>query len=127
MPRLSEKGLVILSIWAGAIVMGMITFLGKDVIGIWEFVHGITYVGCASGATISIVEKWGSSPPVEAVEQAARGKAKRSDLTLVERLVDSLSEEEMHALRERLSIAELGSTELGADGELVAARADRRN
>lgn len=137
MPRLSEKGLIVAFIWAGTIFMSMITFIGKDTIGLWEFILGVCYIGCASGATISIVEKWGNNASVESVDQASRGKAKRSDMALIERLVGSLTVEEMQALRERISADDTldershSSTKLGpefgADGELVSARSSRRN
>ncbi|MCC7207327.1 MAG: hypothetical protein IT323_08475 [Anaerolineae bacterium] len=47
---------------------------------------------------------------------AANPKAKRSDLALVDRLIDSMSDSELDALRQRL---EQSGSALGADGELT--------
>lgn len=47
---------------------------------------------------------------------AADPKAKRSDLALVDRLIESMSDSELEALRRRL---DQGGSAIGADGELL--------
>ncbi len=55
--------------------------------------------------------------------EQVRGKAKRSDTALIERLIDSMSDEELAALRRRLVG---GMSTIGDDGEIVPLDQPRR-
>lgn len=55
-------------------------------------------------------------PAREEGRTVASPKAKRSDMALVDRLIDSMSDSELDALRQRL---ERGGSSLDADGELL--------
>ncbi len=73
-------------------------------------------------ATAMIMRAGGpSSEPIE--REQIRGKAKRSDTALIERLIDSMSDEELAALRRRL-IGEMST--IGDDGEIVPLDQPRR-
>ncbi len=73
-------------------------------------------------ATYMITRSGGqSSEPIE--REQARGKAKRSDTALIERLIDSMSDEELAALRQRLVG---GMSTIGDDGEIVPLDQPRR-
>ncbi len=73
-------------------------------------------------ATFMITRAKGpDSEPME--REQTRWKAKRSDTALIERLIDSMSDEELAALRQRL-IGDLST--IGDDGEIVPLNQARR-
>ncbi len=62
-----------------------------------------------------------TSEPLE--REQYRGKTKRSDTALIERLIDSMSDEELASLRQRLVG---GMSTIGDDGEIVPLDQPRR-
>ncbi len=84
-----------------------------------ETLFGIAMMLAAGVASygIAISARVEESLPTS-VRQSRLPKAKTSDMALAERLIDSMSDEEIAALRRRLMLDD--STRMGDDGELIS-------
>jgi hypothetical protein len=98
----------------------MAIILNNVPLDFWSAIAIVGVIGVSFGATMGIttgVKTIEEQPRIDA--RAASNdwrKAKNSDSALVDRLIDTMSDEELAALRRRLSA---GGTTVGEDGELV--------
>jgi len=113
-----DKLRALVLMWMMAFFISLTLFVGKDMINLGEAVLGFLLFAGLIGGTIAI----STSPAApETVQQRDRSiqesaKLKREDTQLIDRLVESMDEDERAALMRRLSIPDDYS--LSDDGEL---------
>ncbi len=114
----------LMAVWVALVLLlgVVIVFMSSSSVA-WAAVSlGAMLMVVALLATFMITRAKGpTSEPLEREEY--RGKAKRSDTALVERLIDSMSDDELAAFRERLMG---GMSTMGDDGEIVPLDRPRR-
>lgn len=102
-----DKLRALVLVWAAVIIICMVTFLGKSTIGIGEGVLGFFYMVFGTAISIAITE---SKPATEADTQSSatreKSKLKRESTTLIDRLVESMDDDERAALLQRLGAGE---------------------
>lgn len=113
-----DKLKAMLLIWGAAIILSVILFSDKPVIGLGEGVLGFLLFAGLIGGTIAISQADDTTPnreqkPLVSVESE---KLKREDTHLIDRLVESMDDDERAALLRRLGVPEEFS--LADDGEL---------
>ncbi len=118
-------------VWGVFLALTTMTILNFAQMGFWGPVWLIVLAMATFGATGLIVTRdhhtnddTNFRPGMQNMN--GQGKAKRSDLALVDRLVASMSDEELAALRERLTDERTAGdkvddtiTSVGDDGEIV--------
>jgi hypothetical protein len=130
MPRKGEtmtskdKSNVVIAMWVITTILSLAVVIDRP-INEWVVLTMVALVGAAMVGSIAIttgVRTVEDSSPRQRTQ--ALGKAKNSDMALVDRLIESMSEEELAALRQRLGVEE--RLALGDDGELVEMGAGRK-
>lgn len=112
----THKTGVIVVMWIAAMVMmGMITNTNPDM-GAGAVILAIFIFLGVIGGTIAISQASTVREDGDRANVSGRSKLKNADAALVDRLIDTMSDEELAALRRRLGDHELG---IGDDGELV--------
>ncbi|HLY29203.1 MAG TPA: hypothetical protein VKQ72_22850 [Aggregatilineales bacterium] len=104
-------------VWGVFLVLAFFSLL-RGPMGFWDAVWGITLVLATFGVSAFImgVHRADAEPGYSDRDTHSQGKAKHSDLALVERLVESMSDEELAALRQRLTDQHMS---VGDDGEMI--------
>lgn len=111
----THKTGTIIVLWiAGLVMMGMLT---NNEINVGSVILGVFVFAGVIGSTIAITQSAAAAESAEPVAMRGRSKMKNSDAALVDRLIDSMSEEELSALRRRLGDEAMT---VGDDGELVS-------
>jgi len=117
-----DKAAVIIVMWLIAAALSLLVLLGSISRGLeaWPALLVMVLIGSAVGGSIAITTgtKTVETPTREARTPRMTGKAKTSDMTLADRLIDSMSDEEIAALRRRLSHE--NGAQVGDDGEVVS-------
>ncbi len=113
-----DKAVVIIVMWMIAAALSFFTLVGRSMDG-WVALIVIGLIGSAVGGSIAITT--GTQTVVEPSREQridSSGKAKTSDMSLVDRMIDSMSDEEIATLRRRLALD--NNTHMGDDGELLS-------
>ncbi|MCA9903762.1 MAG: hypothetical protein KC547_07900 [Anaerolineae bacterium] len=113
-----DKAAVIIVMWMIAAVLSFFTLVGRSMDG-WVALIVIGLIGSAVGGSVAITA--GTQTVVEPSREHhvhSSGKAKTSDMSLVDRMIDSMSDEEIAVLRRRLALD--NNTHMGDDGELLS-------
>ncbi len=114
-----DKAAVVIVMWTIGFALSLIALIGRP-IDLWNALLVMAVIGSAVGGSIAITTgiKTIEQPRAEQAEQpASRGKAKNEDMGLADRLIASMTDEEIAALRRRL--IESASVAVSDDGELV--------
>ncbi len=112
----SHKTSTIAVMWiSAAVMMGMITTNNPDMGAGAVILSVLVFLGVVS-ATIAITQAGVVGDNGSNAKAGGQSKIKNSDSALVDRLLDSMSEEELAVLRRRLGDEALA---VGDDGELV--------
>ena len=112
-----DKAAVVIVMWLIGFALSLIALVGRD-IDIWNSLLVMAVIGAAVGGSIAITTgtKTIEQPRAERDAQpASRSKAKNEDMGLADRLIASMTDDEIAALRRRL----IDAAGIGADGELV--------
>ncbi len=106
----------LIAVWIACFLMALTIAIFAGALEGWAVVSlgGMLMIMTLLGTFMITRSGGASSAPIEREE--IRGKAKRSDTALIERLIDSMSDEELAALRRRL-IGEAPT--IGDDGEII--------
>jgi hypothetical protein len=112
-----DKAAVVIVMWLIGFGLSLIALVGRP-IDIWNALLVMAVIGSAVGGSIAITTgtKTIEQPRAERDAQpASRSKAKNEDMGLADRLIASMTDEEIAALRRRL----IDAASIGDDGELV--------
>ncbi|MCL4248369.1 MAG: hypothetical protein KJ065_09505 [Anaerolineae bacterium] len=113
-----DKAVVIIVMWMIAAALSFFTLVGRSMDG-WVALIVIGLIGSAVGGSIAITA--GTQTVVEPSREQridSSRKAKTSDMSLVDRMIDSMSDEEIATLRRRLTLD--NNTHMGDDGEVLS-------
>ncbi|MCC6613910.1 MAG: hypothetical protein IT320_10560 [Anaerolineae bacterium] len=116
-----DKAAVIIVMWLIAAALSVFVLLGSISRGIdgWSALLVMTLIGSAVGGSIAMTTGTKTvEPPTREQRSSSLGKAKTSDMALADRLIDSMSDDEIAALRRRL-MSERGA-HVGDDGEVIS-------
>ena len=112
----NHKTGVIVVMWIAAMVMmGVITNNNPEM-GAGAVILAIFILLSVIGGTIAISQADTIRENGEQARASGRGKLKNGETALMDRLIDSMNEEELAALRRRLGDGEM---RIGDDGEMV--------
>ncbi len=106
-------------IWAAFAVATTVTFFGNSPDVITLFL-GLIYGAAAAGSTVAVM-----LAPMEGISAAQMAQASKQKRGNVERLLNSLNEDELDHLRERLSVDD-GDGEMVSLDHLMRERRERR-
>ncbi|MDX2137799.1 MAG: hypothetical protein SF123_06860 [Chloroflexota bacterium] len=115
-----DKRNLAIIIWVVAAVLNMAIILNNVPLDFWSAIAIVGVIGVSFGATMGIttgVKTIEEQPRADARTNSDWRKAKNSDSALVDRLIETMSDEELAVLRRRLTAG--NSTTVGDDGELV--------
>ena len=116
-----DKAAVIIIMWLIAAALSFFVLFGSigNGLDVWSALLVMALIGSAVGGSIAITTGTKTiETPGREQRSHSMGKAKTSDMALADRLIDSMSDEEIAALRRRLS-GENGA-HVGEDGEIVS-------
>jgi len=113
-----DKLIAMVIIWGAAVLISLMLFVGKDMINFGEGLLGFFLFMGVIGGTIAISQADESSNTSERKERTIResSKLKREDTQLIDRLVESMDDDERAALMQRLSTPD--DYTITDDGEL---------
>jgi hypothetical protein len=115
-----DKRLVVIIAWLAATVLSFAIIMENSPLDFWSAIAAVGIIGVAFGATMGVttgVKTIEEQPRADVRASGDWRKAKNSDNALIDRLIDSMSDEELAALRRRLTAG--NRTAVGDDGELV--------
>lgn len=96
-------------VWGGVVILAGITFFGKDSLNAGEVILGVLYMLTLLGGTLGLVlgpESGASSKANLQSTERASVKRKREEINLIDRMVESMDDDQRAALLRRLGVSD---------------------